>query len=347
LKFNLRTYWYAQIIGWGLFVLGNDITHIIAQTFVLELVFSSLLTFFCGIAVTHGFRQIVHKLGWNKLRVGALVPRVILSTLVMSMVYLFLYGALSDLLIPNTERILVFQSVMIIDMMNFAVVLLIWNLIYFAVHIFANFKASEIKNLELKAAKTEIELSSFKSQLNPHFMFNSMNSIRALVDENPTRAKEAITSLSAILRMSLTFGKKDLVPLHMELDLVKSYLKMEKIRFEERLRVEYDLQKEALETLIPPFTLQTIVENAVKHGVAKLKEGGSIHISVSSRGDKVEINVINSGELVLNGNVRGVGLNNTRERLELLFGDKASMSIKNDNGSVKATMNIPKKVSLK
>src|SRR5690606_34796559 len=120
---------------------------------------------------------------------------------------------------------------------NLSGVFIIWSLLYFLFHFINNYKKEEIKNLKWEAARNEIELNKIKSQLNPHFIFNSMNSIRALVDENPDLAKNAITQLSNVLRNSLLMGKKKLIPLGDELKIVDDYLSLEKTRFEERLTI--------------------------------------------------------------------------------------------------------------
>jgi LytS/YehU family sensor histidine kinase len=216
----------------------------------------------------------------------------------------------------------------------------LWGIIYFAVKFFQNFKQSEIRNLELRAAKTEIELNSFKAQMNPHFMFNSLNSIRALIDENPKKAKEAITLLSGILRNTLMLGKKQLVPFNEELDLVKKYLSIEKIRFEERLLIEYSIDDKSSSRTIPPFMMQTIVENGIKHGISRLKDGGYIKIKAQVDSSFFTISIVNSGKFG-SENDTGIGLSNTRKRLELIYNGRASFEIEGNNGDVTATLKLP------
>ncbi len=114
-----------------------------------------------------------------------------------------------------------------------------------------------------------MSLERLKSHINPHFIFNSLNSIRALVDENPERARTAITELSNILRSSMQVEKMETVPLNKELDIVKDYLALEQMRFEERLKIELDIDEDTLNQPVPPMMLQTLVENAIKHGISK------------------------------------------------------------------------------
>lgn len=209
---------------------------------------------------------------------------------------------------------------------------MLWSVIYFGFDIFENYKRTEIQSLKLEANTKEIELNQLKSQLNPHFMFNSMNSIRALVDEDPRRAKIAITQLSNILRSTLMMHKNRFITLEEELGLVKDYLELEHIRYEERLSFCLDIEPSTLYMQIPPMMIQTLVENGIKHGISKYPEGGSISISTKKTEQQVTIRIINTGQLLAQeGNENGFGVANTTNRLELLFGKHAHFSLKNLN----------------
>jgi two-component system, LytTR family, sensor kinase len=179
----------------------------------------------------------------------------------------------------------------------------------------------------------EIELKNLKSQLNPHFIFNALNSIRALVDENPAKSKQAINQLSNILRSSLASDKKGLTKFDDELKIVKDYLGLESIRFEERLKTEFDIHPESQNFLVPPLMIQTLVENGIKHGISKLTQGGVVQVKTSILNRKLKIHIRNSGHLI-NGAKRsktGLGLKNTIQRLKLIYGDDASFRIVNEN----------------
>ena len=214
---------------------------------------------------------------------------------------------------------------------------------------FVSLLESNTRSLKYEAAMNEMHLNQLKSQLNPHFIFNALNSMRALVDEEPTKAKIAITQLSNILRNSLITDKKKVVSFRNELNTVKDYLALESIRFEERLKVNYDIDPSSDGFEIPPMMMQTLVENAIKHGVSNLMEGGIIE--VSSKVDKSILNlkIRNSGQIV-NGiknpkTQSGVGLINTKERLKLIYSDKASFRIYNENDNFVVTeVTIPHKI---
>lgn len=335
-------YWLMQILGWGLFIMGNIIVGAMQQNNISQVYNDSILIFIMGIGFTHSYRWIIHQLNWKRLNILALIPRVILASIMLGAFFMIFNTTLSDLL--NGEFPLIGSMVKLkfwTNAINFMILFFLWSIIYFTVSLFENWKREEIQNLELRAAKTEIELNSFKSQMNPHFMFNSLNSIRALVDEDPSKAKHAITTLSGIMRNNLLLGKKQVVSLREELDLVEKYLIIEKIRFEERLKVELDIAPDCLSNEIPPFMLQTIVENGIKHGISSLIEGGTVRIIGRVEEGIMLLEVFNSGTYEPRDDREGFGLNNTRKRLELIYGGQATFDIQNSEQGVITRLHIP------
>jgi len=167
--------------------------------------------------------------------------------------------------------------------------------------------------------------------MNPHFIFNSLNSIRALVDENPTRARSAITELSNILRSSMQAEKAETVTLEKELNIVKDYLALEQMRFEERLKIELDIDEDTLDQQVPPMMLQTLVENAIKHGISQQVNGGMVKVISDFKDNNLELLVQNTGQLLLKSvnSEGGFGIKSTEDRLNLIYQGKASFSIKN------------------
>jgi two-component system, LytTR family, sensor kinase len=340
---KLRIYWICQVSGWFLFVLLNFLFIQLEDTLTTHALTGLVVSFFTGLFTSHLYRNFIIYQNWLRLGFLKLVPRFIASSLVLALCYYIITFGVTSALIKG---MLEFPeaSAIIADLLNLSFVYLVWSLIYFLFNYIENYKREEIKNLRWEASKNEIELNRLKSQLNPHFMFNAMNSIRALIDENPAKAKNAITQLSNILRTTLQMGKLKLISFEEEMHLVKDYLSLEHTRYEERLRVSYNIMAEAYEFKVPPLMVQTIVENAIKHGISKLMEGGEINIKAAVKGDLLIVSISNDGPFVQNkAETTGFGIINTIQRLSLLFGEKAGFEIKSlGENKTLAELKIPK-----
>jgi hypothetical protein len=225
----------------------------------------------------------------------------------------------------------------------------IWMLIYIVYHYVEKNRNDQFDRLKLETTVKELELKTIKSHINPHFIFNSLNSIRALVDENPTRARRAITELSNILRSSMQAEKSETVTLAKELDIVKDYLALEQMRFEERLQIEFDIDEDTLQQQVPPMMLQTLVENAIKHGISKQVMGGVVRIVAVFKDNVMQLQVQNTGQLsaAVNGSGplpegQGFGIKSTQDRLNLMYQGKAVFEIKNLNPAmVESKVTLP------
>jgi two-component sensor histidine kinase len=220
----------------------------------------------------------------------------------------------------KTELIGIYQNILLIAL---------WFLIYIVYHYVEKNRKDQLDRLKLESTVKELELKTIKSHINPHFIFNSLNSIRALVDENPERARKAITELSNILRSSMQAEKSETVTLQRELNIVEDYLALEHMRFEERLKVEMDIDPDTLNHQVPPMMLQTLVENSIKHGISKLVNGGVVRIVADFKDDHLELLVQNTGQLNINKNGDGFGIKSTQDRLNLMYQGKATFAIRN------------------
>ena len=326
-----------QIAGWLIYAVFSIVSSYDAYGAITprRVIFFVLEAFLC-LMITNGLRVLMKRYKWLSLPMHKLIPSVFFSVFVMALViYLvglpitFILGKLFEpvtslnlTLALNISQILVQSSI-------YAFLFFLWTVFYFTFHYFERYNAS----LKYDATMIEIELNNLKSQLNPHFIFNALNSIRALVDENPSKSKQAINQLSNILRSSLASDKKGLTKFGDELKIVKDYLGLESIRFEERLRTEFDIHPDSQKFLVPPLMIQTLVENGIKHGISKLTPGGVIQLKTFVDKNHLKIHIRNSGHLV-NGTKRskgGLGLKNTVQRLKLLYGDEASFRIVNEN----------------
>lgn len=294
---------------------------------------SLALLMFLGILFSHIYRYIIVRFKWLLVKNIALIPRFLFSAILLGAIT-FSIGKIFNTFL-NNESLTIHRSD-IAGALNLSFIYLVWSLIYFLVNFIENYRKEEIKNLRWEASMNEIELNKLKSQLNPHFMFNAMNSIRALIDENPVKAKQALTQFSNVLRNALQMGKTKVVPFNDELQLVKDYLNVESIRYEERLKVNYIIDEASNEFQIPPMMLQTIVENAIKHGIAKYAKGGFISIKTKKENTNLRIEITNTGKLTKseNNESNGFGLSNTAQRLQLIYGDKAQFIIKQQSENI-------------
>ncbi|MCY7310378.1 MAG: histidine kinase [Chitinophagaceae bacterium] len=338
-------YWIFQALGWGSFFLLYTFFAFSFST--LELVFFKRLgTFiFFGILFSHLMRLLVVRFGLLQRNLTKQIFLFFGITIIASLIASFAYVEVmiaGDILkkVDNEllrEKNYSFWFALWLVVLNNAflyfLLFFIWHLIYFVYHYVEKSRKQQLDTLHLESLVKELELQTIKAHINPHFIFNSLNSIRALVDENPQRARKAVTELSNILRSSLQSEKMETVTLEKELSIVKDYLALENMRFEDRLKIEYDIDEDTLDQPVPPMMLQTLVENAIKHGIGKQIDGGIVKVISDFKGGYHELSVQNTG--VLNGYKKyggeGFGLSSTTNRLSLLYGDKARFEIKQIN----------------
>jgi len=336
-----RVYWIAQIVGWSAFFTVNFFISAVKGPYTQNDILYYALLVPAAILLTHLYRFFILRFNWLQKAVLsqlmiAIISGYALSILFLSLRYLFnlaIFGAAKELSLIEAA----------IAVIEFWFVFFVWNIIYYFYHYLQSMRKVEIQQLKMKATLKEAELNKLKSQLNPHFMFNAMNSIRALIDEDPKKAKEAVTKLSSILRQTLTLEKNKLISFDREMQLVKDYLDLEMIRFEERLHCTFDIEPGSHHYNVPPMILQTLVENAIKHGISNLSEGGMITIKTTIlKNKKLQIEISNSGSY--NPEITpqsGYGIKNTRDRLAHVFADEATFSIFNEKFFVKTQIVIP------
>lgn len=322
-----------QAGGWGLFTLVNIFFAFVFNNLGDATFYYRLLIYVgLGLVLSHLMRSVIVSANvlMSPLRkqITGLVFITILFALVLGTGESFLQKIFRLLPIDrNTSKTVGLFKVILTNTFYSFIYLFIWNSIYFMYHYITKSQRQQLDTLRLEALVKELELKTIKAHINPHFIFNSLNSIRALVDENPQRARNAITELSNILRSSMQSEKLETVPFEKELNIVKDYLALENMRFEDRLRVEYDIDEDTLEQPVPPMMLQTLVENAIKHGISRRVDGGMVKIISDFKDTYHELAVQNTGKLNGISNMEGFGLSSTQNRINLLYGDKAKFEI--------------------
>jgi two-component system sensor histidine kinase AlgZ len=203
-----------------------------------------------------------------------------------------------------------------------------------------NAREAERRLLETQVTAREAELRALRAQLHPHFLFNSLNSISALVGPDPEAARRMCGLLGDFLRTSLALGGRERVALEEELSLAERYLAIEQVRFGPRLTVEREADADALPCLVPPLLIQPLIENAVKHGVADRVEGGTIRIEAHRRGPALEIAVENPPEAPPRRG-GGLGLANVRQRLAALDPRRARLDVLEEPGRFRVALSLP------
>jgi two-component system, LytTR family, sensor kinase len=337
-------YWWCQLGGWLLYGLTMVFFAFVFDSRINSIFYPKLLVIILsGLFFTHLLRLLIKafklrppemaKKWW--LLTGFLLCILVLFNLTNSTI-----AEWAHLYVPRVKTTIAKRF--LVNMVSDSPLILVWVSIYYLWHYIELGTKTEVQKIRLESLVKELELKTIKSHINPHFIFNALNSIRALVDENPSRARTAITELSNILRSSMQSEKLETVPFERELNIVKDYLALEHIRFEDRLIVEYDIDEDTLDQPVPPMMLQTLVENAIKHGISKRKNGGIVKVISDYRNNHHELIVLNSGSLGTEKNEDGFGISSTHNRLKLLFGGKASFQIKDNlNDTVEAKIIMP------
>ncbi|MFZ4798277.1 MAG: sensor histidine kinase, partial [Bacteroidia bacterium] len=347
-----KIYWYCQFGGWFFFVLIELITYLNVFGYSPGLLINGLANWIAGILLTHIYRLIIIKANWLNLPLAKLIPRGIIMIILVSIPLTFLNVILDFYTISSDSTEQLDLGKEFLSKINFAVLpifffnlskyVFLWAIVYHFFVYWEKLLKTETDKFELQAVLKETQYNNLKTQLNPHFLFNSLNGIRTLVDIDPENAKEAITKLSSLLRGSLKMEKNKTVALQDELNTVYDYLAIEKIRFDERLNIVLEISPETLKSNLPPMMLQTLVENGIKHGISNLKNGGTIIIKSFVNSQNTIIHITNSGQYNPNPVTSGLGIENTRERLRILFEEKANFSIKNlDNKNVLTEITLP------
>ncbi|MBZ5500814.1 MAG: histidine kinase [Acidobacteriia bacterium] len=203
-------------------------------------------------------------------------------------------------------------------------------------------KEAEARVLEVGMLAREAELKALKAQVNPHFLFNSLNSISALTTSDPPKAREMCILLGDFLRRTLGLGEKSAITLQEEMSLIHAFLSVEKIRFGARLRIEEEIAPEAFGIDVPPLLLQPLVENAVVHGIANCVAGGWIRLGIRCEDGRLSIVVENQFDPEAPSRRRnGVGLVNVRQRLEARYGNRASFGVTNEGDCFRVGITLP------
>ncbi len=347
---QISLYWKCQLIGWSVAALYWGLIGYLGDGFSWTLA----LIHFVGdliiyIGLSHAYRNISVKLGWHKLSIRQLVLRLIPTIVLLGLIFMLLTVSKNYLvrfwILPDysADFSTLFSNVWLTVFVTGIRMMSIWLLAYYGYH-FAVREINAVKeSSRLSMIAKDAAFNNLSSQLNPHFFFNALNSIKALVHENPQATRRAIDLLSDLLRISLYRKDVVLISLEEEMAMVNDYLELEKIRLENRLLMNVFVDNGLMSQKILPFSIQLLAENAIKHGITSFNEGGLLSIVVTQQGETILIEVRNPG-ILQDIHTNGLGIKNLKERLQLYYDRKAVFDIKQSaDNTVLATLIIPKR----
>ena len=324
---NLSLFWTLQIIGWSGYMLDR---YLSAEGRFFPVYFIYLVI---ACALTFTLRPIYKNIWQRKSSILVIGLTVVVCSIIAAYLWLILGEIVFAIVgirkfpVPEKQSLIAYLSDTFVASLQHhkPFLFLSWSTLYFGIKYWQSKKEEEENALKAEASAKEAELKMLRYQLNPHFLFNSLNSASALIAENPPRAEKMINELSDFLRYSLVNTKTETVRLKDEIEALKNYLNIEQVRFEEKLQISFDIDCEAEKFLLPNFLLHPLVENAVKYGMQTSDLPLKIEIKAESKNNKLFIEINNSGKWYnSNGNnPQGagmkVGIENVRKRLEQFF----------------------------
>ncbi len=342
---NTIWFWILQLFGWGTLALLNTLFKIVnasnldkTYTLLEGVLFLVVAVFWT--TLFHYYLK--RKVAFNSISIKETIKisvSIILTVILFSLSLVFFAYVLYDAF--HETKLIINLSLIISNFILTFIYVFFWFACYRIIKITLSFRKNKEERLILESTLKESQLNTLKGQINPHFMFNSLNNIRGLMLEDVEKSREMITRLSEMLRYSLTKNKVDTIALKDELEMVENYIELSKIQFEDRLIFDSKIDKSLLNVEIPPMIIQMLIENAIKHGISNLRDGGTIDLTILEANKILEIKVSNSGTLTDTKSTTKVGLENIKKRLSLLYKDKASFVVEAKGENVIATIKLP------
>ena len=336
-----RAYYVSQLSGWTLYAVLQILLS--PEPRVTRAVMFAAAWCGTGALGTHVLRWYAHRHRWQTVR-QLVAPFAVAALVIPTMMNAARFAVHALIYHENirTEP----AGVVVAHSIQAVLVVSVWCAVFLSANEATRRRLAEMESLRLALIAQVSQFRALRSQLNPLFLFNCLNSVRELIDEDRHRAKEVINLLSTLLRYTLRADGVETVSLREELRAVKDYLLLEKVRFEERLRIQFNIDPQSLDATLPAMLLQTLAENGVKHGIARLPAGGELAVMTQVLQGTLHVEVTNTGVLsAATDNSSAVGLDNARERLRLMYGASASLTLTAmDEHRVRAAVTIPMRV---
>ncbi len=322
-------FWLVQLLAWLFVGLVNFSTQYISGSFRPGVVLLNLVGVSVGgLLVTSLYRIYTQRKTLNfKLSPGRFMMMLFSASFLQAILWLMFILVIS---IPflTAYHIKIFHLLFnLFPLMGMATV---WTLCYLGYHLIRRYHHSEVEKWRMEAEVQKAQLGALKAQINPHFMFNALNNIRAQILEDPALARVTLTKFSEIFRYTLQHSDSRTVHIETELEILNQYLELLKLQYENRLEYSINADSSVMQEKIPPMMLQLLVENAIKHGISISETGGKIIVDINLCDSKLLIAVRNTGSLNKKNMLEdslGIGLQNIKERLKLIYGDLATLDI--------------------
>lgn len=345
-----RAYWTCQAIGWGIYAVimfffqvyfrdeKQSLEHAIWSSGAIILVAVSV-----GLFMTQKWRRFMRARHWIERTGGLPLFRLLGGICILAFVEMTLLFLAYMVLLPESRDNIVtwLKTGMPGTLIGWLSIYLVWTIMYVATVSRRHTRRMEIEKVQLELNMKDAELRALQAQVNPHFFFNSLNSIRALIYQDAHAAAEVIDRLASMMRYTLQSGRTDTVPWAQEMRAVHDYLAIEKIRFEERLTLSESIDPQLDDMAFPPMIMQTLVENAVKYGVELSVAPSELRITAKREGEQMLVTVSNQGQLREVAGSTKVGVNNAAKRLALIFGVNAGVDLFERDGWVTARLTLP------
>jgi two-component system, LytTR family, sensor kinase len=334
-------FWGLHAAGWaayGLTQYAGALFYEKHASYGRVILVSALAGFVLSSPMRYIYRRLWKRPPWQRI-VGVLLTSY-LTALALRLVINLSYQAFVD---PDWQARTLFE--LFGGTLSTTYLLVCWSVLYFGIKYYEAERKQEEAMLRAVALAQEAQLKMLRYQLNPHFLFNTLNAISTLILDNQNRkANHAVTRLSEFLRYTLDQDPMKKVTLRQEIEALDLYLGTERLRFGERLRLEYAIEEAAFSALVPSLLLQPLLENSLKYAVAAREQGGVVRIEGRVHQGQLELAVIDDGPGLREeqpAERRGVGLRNTRERLNVLYGEKCRFSVLNSNPGLRVDMALP------
>lgn len=341
LQKRLSPFWLAQTTGWLTYLVMIYVTFLTVVTpeNFLPLFYLKLFRSLMGFCLTSfALRPIYRRLD-EKLSIQPLVFSVLGLSITFGCLWAILEGFYYSLTEANftvAKYLVLFPRVAL----DYTMTLVAWSAVYFGIKYWRAWQAEQETSLREAALANQAQLEMLRYQVNPHFLFNSLNSIRASIEDADAPARQMVTHLAEFLRHSLQPGAKNEVPLSEEINAAKNYLAIEKARFEERLNIAFEVDPAAENFSVPCYLLNPLVENAVKHGLNDSSNPLQIHVTVKIEDNVLQLEVANTGSVCKRSQGIGIGLENVRTRLKKRFPGQSDFKLFEENGWVRARIQI-------